>query len=70
MTCKNPRVTLDDPAAIEALEWYVRLINDYNVAPTQEQIRDTFGSDNRAVYRGIMENQVGTWIGWFRDAAG
>ena len=68
---QNPtRVTLDDPATIEALEWYVRLINDYNVAPTQEQIRDTFGSDNRAVYRGIMENQVGTWIGWFQDRGG
>lgn len=68
---QNPsRVTLDDPATIEALEWYVRLINDYNVAPTQQQMRETFGSDNRSVYRGIMQNQVGTWIGWFQDRGG
>lgn len=68
---QNPtRVTLDDPATIAALDWYVRLINDYNVAPTQEQIRTTFGTDNRSVYRGILQSQVGMWIGWFQDRGG
>lgn len=68
---KNPtRATFDDPKTIEAVEWYLKLVNEYNVAPTAEQMRATFGGGGQAVYRGILQNQVAMWIGWFGDRGG
>jgi multiple sugar transport system substrate-binding protein len=50
------RATFDDPLTVEAIEWYVRLIQEYNVAPTQEQARRDY--------------HVGDSRGWFGFAAG
>jgi multiple sugar transport system substrate-binding protein len=42
------RATFDDPLTVEAVEWYVKLIQEYNVAPTQEQARrDYYVGDSR-----------------------
>ena len=68
---KNPtRATFDDPKTIAAVEWYNKLVNEYNAAPTQEQARAVFGGSGREVYRGILENRVGMWVGWYGDRGG
>ena len=68
---QNPtRTTFDDPLTIEALEWYARLINKHNVAPTPEQARRVFGTSGSGIYRGILQNKVGMWIGWFAERGG
>jgi len=64
------RTTFDDPLTIEAVEWYVALINDHNVAPTPEQARRAFGSSNEGVFRAILQNKVGMWTGLFSDRGG
>ena len=64
------RVTFDDPLTIEAVEWYVALINDHNVAPTPEQARRSFGSGNRGIFRAILESKAGMWVGMFSDRGG
>jgi multiple sugar transport system substrate-binding protein len=67
---QNPtRTTFDDPLTIEALEWYVKLIHEYNVAPTPDQLRK-WGSDQTAVYRGIMQGRVGMWMGSLSERGG
>jgi multiple sugar transport system substrate-binding protein len=66
---ENPtRTTFDDPLTIEALDWYTRLIFDYNVAPTPEQVRTLFGSGG--VRTGIVQNMVGVWSGMLSDRGG
>jgi hypothetical protein len=47
--------TYDDPLTIEALEWYAALFQEHNVAPTPEQVQQTFGSSaDYAVYEAIQ----------------
>ena len=62
--------TFDDPLTIEAVDWYARLINTHNVAPTPLQIRDLFGGQQYALYRAIFEGKIGTWIGFFSERGG
>jgi multiple sugar transport system substrate-binding protein len=66
---QNPtRTTFDDPLTIEALEWYVRLTEEYNVAPTQAQLyREPFAGNAQS---GVYRNKVGMWIGWLHDMGG
>jgi multiple sugar transport system substrate-binding protein len=67
---QNPtRVTFDDPLTIEALEWYAKLIHEYNVAPTPDQL-SRWGDDQTAVYRGIVQGRVGMWMGYLSDRGG
>ena len=66
---ENPtRTTFDDPLTIEALDWYTRLIFEYNVAPTPEQVQTLFGSGG--VRTGIYQNMVGVWSGMLSDRGG
>jgi ABC-type glycerol-3-phosphate transport system substrate-binding protein len=66
---ENPtRTTFDDPLTIEALDWYTRLIFEYNVAPTPDQVGTLFGSGG--VRTGIYRNMVGVWSGMLSDRGG
>jgi multiple sugar transport system substrate-binding protein len=62
------RTTFDDPLTVEALDWYTRLIFDYNVAPTPDQIQALFGQGG--VRTGILRNMVGVWSGMLSDRGG
>lgn len=66
------RTVFDDPVTIEALEWYALLFRGYDVAPTFEQARETFGpgTGGRIYYQGINNGQVGMWLGWFSARGG
>lgn len=62
------RTTFDDPLAIEALDWYVRLIHTYNVAPTEEQALEAFGGlKEYTAALGIRLGKVAMWHGAFAD---
>jgi multiple sugar transport system substrate-binding protein len=55
----------DAPLTVEALEWYTALFLDHNIAPTPDQGRQAFGSDD--VGQAIRRGQVGMWtggVGW------
>lgn len=69
---ENPtRATFDDPLTIEALEWYARLIHDYNVSPTPEQARAAYGGDDqRRLYYGLFAGKVAMWMDWFSERGG
>jgi ABC-type glycerol-3-phosphate transport system substrate-binding protein len=67
---QNPtRTTFDDPLNVEALEWYVRLIYDYNVAPTPEQMQESFGQRG-GLQGGILSGRVGMWTGMLSERGG
>jgi multiple sugar transport system substrate-binding protein len=68
---QNPtRPTFDDPLTIEALEWYAKLIREYNVAPTQMQLYDEdLGGAGSAVV-GVYLNKIGMWTGWLSERGG
>ena len=63
------QTTFDDPLTIEAVAWYNALINDYNVAPTPEQLRK-WGLGRYATYQGILSNKAGMWMGNFSERGG
>jgi multiple sugar transport system substrate-binding protein len=67
---QNPtQTTFDDPLTIEAVEWFNALINEYNVAPTPEQVRK-FGAARYGIYQGIMGNKIAMWMGSFSERGG
>ena len=64
---QNPtRATLDDPLAIEALEWYAALIHEHDVALTERDRYRVGGSLESGVYLG----QIAMWTGWFAERGG
>jgi multiple sugar transport system substrate-binding protein len=66
---ENPtRTTFDDPLTVEALEWYTRLVFDYNVAPTPDQVQMLFGRDG--VRTAVYQNMVGLWSGMLSERGG
>jgi ABC-type glycerol-3-phosphate transport system substrate-binding protein len=68
---QNPsHTTFDDPFTIEALEWYAKLINEHNVAPTPQQIREFYGGTTNALYRGLLQSKFAMWIGWYNERGG
>lgn len=68
---QNPsRITFDDPLTIEALQWYVRLLNEFDVAPTPDQVRATFGGSGSRIHLGIVQGKAGMWPGAFSDREG
>jgi ABC-type glycerol-3-phosphate transport system substrate-binding protein len=67
---QNPTTTtFDDPLTIEAVEWYVRLMREYDVAPTPEQARAAFGSGGN-VQNGVYLDKVGLWTGMLSEQGG
>jgi multiple sugar transport system substrate-binding protein len=64
----NPtRTTFDDLLAVEALDWFVKLSQDYNVAPTPHQLREEFGGRTPA---GVLQNKVAMWSGMLSERGG
>lgn len=64
------RTTFDDPLTVEALEWYAGLYHEYDIAPTPEEARKTFGGSQNAFYEGMRRGKVGMWIGEFSNRGG
>ncbi|MBN1579739.1 MAG: sugar ABC transporter substrate-binding protein [Anaerolineae bacterium] len=60
------RTAFDDPLTIEALEWYVDLMFDYNVIPTSMQTREAFGSRG-SLWRGVQLERLGMWTGMLSE---
>lgn len=51
--------TFDDPLNVEALQWYVDLIYEYEAIPTPEQARRAFGGGDYNVMQGFATNKIG-----------
>jgi ABC-type glycerol-3-phosphate transport system substrate-binding protein len=67
---QNPsQTTFDDPLNIEALDWYTKLIFDYNVAPTPEQLSEAFGPRG-GIQAGIYRGQIAMWTGMLSERGG
>jgi len=65
------RVVFDDPTAIEALEWYAALFQEYDVALSPKQAFLVFGPPPQySVHRGIVGEQVAIWTGLFSERGG
>jgi multiple sugar transport system substrate-binding protein len=61
---ENPtRTTFDDPLTIEALEWYARLVHEYDAAPSLNQSSRAYGGGSYAIFQGILAGKVGMWMG-------
>ncbi len=64
----NPsRVTFNDPANVEAMEFYASLMHDHHVAPTPEEIRQL---GNPYPWRGVLEEKFAMWMGMYSDRGG
>jgi ABC-type glycerol-3-phosphate transport system substrate-binding protein len=59
--------TFDDPLTVEALEWYVDLTFEENVAPTPEQV-EMFGRGG--VRTAIYRDKVALWTGMLSERGG
>ena len=67
---QNPtRTAFDDPLTIDALEWYVGLMYDYDVVPTPEKAREAFGTTG-SIQDGVRLSKVGMWTGMLSDLGG
>jgi ABC-type glycerol-3-phosphate transport system substrate-binding protein len=65
------RTTFDDPLAIEAVEWYAKLIHEYDVVPTPEEARRAFGGGGGSYLgRGFLAGKLGMWAGSFSGWGG
>jgi ABC-type glycerol-3-phosphate transport system substrate-binding protein len=61
----------DDPAAIEALNWYSNLFNLHDVAPTKAQVLESFGDyQNQSIYQGIGLERIAIWSGLLSESGG
>jgi len=68
---QNPtRPTFDDPLTIEALEWYVQLMNEYDVMPTPEYVRTILDGSGIGLRRAILQGKVGMWMGSLSEGGG
>ena len=67
---QNPsRTNFDDPLAIEALDWYVNLIEGYAVAPPLADARQLFQS-YPYLWTGILNDQFAMWTGMLSERQG
>lgn len=64
------QTTFDEPATIEALEWYAKLFHEHQVAPTPAQARKAFGGGQYASYDGLRHGKVGMWVLWLSERGG
>jgi ABC-type glycerol-3-phosphate transport system substrate-binding protein len=62
------RTTFDDPLTIEGLDWFAKLMYDYNVMPTEEQARESFPRGDP--HAGVLRGQVGMWTGMLSEQGG
>ena len=61
---QNPtRATFDDPATVEAMEWYAELMYRHDVSPNPDEARAFFGGGRQAAYNGVLQGKVGMWMG-------
>jgi multiple sugar transport system substrate-binding protein len=67
---ENPtRTTFDDPLTIEALEWYAKLIHEYNAIPTPEELTNAVKQDNPEAYM-WRRGQTAMYFGSLWDKGG
>jgi multiple sugar transport system substrate-binding protein len=60
---RAPRhTTFDDPLTVEAIDAYVGLIHEYDVAPTRSDARKAFSGDDLGI-AGYMQDRVGMMYG-------
>jgi ABC-type glycerol-3-phosphate transport system substrate-binding protein len=65
----NPtRAMLDDPATIEAVQWYTELFGRQQVAPDPELVKQQF--TRGGIYEAAMRGMCGMWLGWYSERAG
>jgi len=65
----NPtRTTFDEPLTVEAVEWYAKLMFEYDAMPTPKQARAAFGLTGYNE-TGIREGRVGMWNGTLPGSA-
>ncbi len=62
------RPTLDDPANIEAVQWYTDLRLAYGVTPDPDEIRKYFPRGR--VFEAIVRGKCGLWFGQYSDRGG
>jgi len=68
---ENPtRTTFDDLLTVEALDWYARLVHDYDVACSLNQASQFSDSGYYGVYEGIRTGKVGMWMGGLSEQGG
>jgi ABC-type glycerol-3-phosphate transport system substrate-binding protein len=67
----NPSgITYNQPLNVEAIQWFQDLYHLYDVAPTPEQASRSFGYGNQAIFRGVLQGDIGMWPGNFSDRGG
>jgi multiple sugar transport system substrate-binding protein len=64
------RVVYNHPLNVEALQWYGDLYHWHDVAPTIEQANTAFGFGDQAVLRGVLQNKIGMWSGYYSERGG
>jgi multiple sugar transport system substrate-binding protein len=62
------RATLDEPATIEAVEWYTDLFARYNIASTVQTEGRAMTEEELSVPLGT--GACGMWFGWYDDRGG
>ena len=66
----NGQPTFNDPLNVEAMQWYSRLFNDLNLAPTPAQAATAYGYANDSSLLGILNGKIGMWDGTLSDRGG
>jgi multiple sugar transport system substrate-binding protein len=61
------RVTLNEPATVEALNWYASLFLTHNIAPTPDQMA---ALDINSVAGAVYTNKVAVWLTWLSERGG
>jgi multiple sugar transport system substrate-binding protein len=44
------RTTFDDPATVDAVDWYAALVREHDVAPDRAQAREAYSGDPRGIF--------------------
>lgn len=63
------RTTYDDPRTIEAVDWYAKLMYEYQAAATPAQARKAYGLTGY-VPTGIREGRLGMWLASLSEQGG
>jgi len=58
-----------DPMTVEALEWFARLFNEYDLAVPPQQVRQAFGSNRVAMWMDMFSNRD-QWAERMQEALG
>lgn len=62
------RPTFNEPANIEAIQWYTSLRLEYGVAPDPEELRRAFPRGQQ--FEAIVRGKCGLWFGQYSDRGG